>query len=276
MAAGFSAGGGPFAGALLVSDMDGTLLTAQFEIPEANLAAIARFTAGGGLFTVATGRSVEAVRPYVVRAGVNLPAIAFNGAALYDFGREETVWQAVLPDSCHEVLGRVMERFPTVGAELHAERRLFCVRKSPEGIRHILNESLRYEETVPENVPFNKILFAADHETLLEVERFVENIPHEGMYFIFTSPVYFEMVPAGANKGTALSRLAAMYHIDHDHTYAIGDYYNDVDLIQAAGVGALVKTAPAELQSLADYTAADCKSGAVADFIRWIERQKRP
>ena len=49
---------------LLVSDLDGTLIGKDHQIPERNLEAIKRFKEKGGKFCVATGRSIESGRPY--------------------------------------------------------------------------------------------------------------------------------------------------------------------------------------------------------------------
>ncbi|MEG1384721.1 MAG: HAD hydrolase family protein, partial [Oscillospiraceae bacterium] len=68
---------------LVVSDIDGTLLQAGYGIPKENIDAIDRFVERGGLFTVATGRSVESVRKYVDWINMSVPAILCNGAVLY-------------------------------------------------------------------------------------------------------------------------------------------------------------------------------------------------
>ncbi len=75
----------PFKGIMLVTDMDGTLLDGKSRISEGNRRAIKRFIAGGGLFTVATGRMFKAVEPYLPALPMNVPAIVYNGAAIYDF-----------------------------------------------------------------------------------------------------------------------------------------------------------------------------------------------
>ena len=52
----------PRTGPFIVSDIDGTLLTKDYHIPLRNIMAIRRFQQEGGLFTVATGRSIESGR----------------------------------------------------------------------------------------------------------------------------------------------------------------------------------------------------------------------
>ena len=55
------------------------------------------------------------------------------------------------------------------------------------------------------------------------------------------------MLPEGSNKGETLGVLARMLKIALDKTFAIGDYYNDRELVRKAGCGALAANAPKEL-----------------------------
>ena len=127
----------PLKGILLVSDVDGTLITRRFEMPRRNVEAIRRFTRKGGLFALATGRSEESAAPYAAQAGVNAPSVLLNGAALYDFQKGEILWQACLPGSFRQTLRQIMRRFPDIGVEIFAaDASLSSVRTTgPGGIR---------------------------------------------------------------------------------------------------------------------------------------------
>lgn len=82
---------GIFDGYLLVSDMDGTLFDDNKEVSAENKAAIDRFMAGGGKFTVATGRMRLAVERYFSEITINAPAIMHNGALVYDFEKDKVI-----------------------------------------------------------------------------------------------------------------------------------------------------------------------------------------
>ena len=62
-----------------------------------------------------------------------------------------------------------------------------------------------------------------------------------------------------------------MLDIPHSNFCAIGNYYNDLEMIEAAGIGAVVNDSPADLKAKADYiTAKDCADGALSEFIDYI------
>ena len=99
---------GRFDGVLLASDFDNTLIYTEEALrtgkpvpplSERNRAALERFMAGGGRFAVATGRALAAFRKYAPLVPMNAPGIVCNGAALYDFAREEYLETATLYSS---------------------------------------------------------------------------------------------------------------------------------------------------------------------------------
>ena len=60
-----------------------------------------------------------------------------------------------------------------------------------------------------------------------------------------------------------------------ENVYAIGDYYNDTELLEAAGVSVVPENAPDDLKEQADLVVGHCYQGAVADLIEEIERRHR-
>jgi HAD superfamily hydrolase (TIGR01484 family) len=124
-------------------------------------------------------------------------------------------------------------------------------------------------ETAPQ--PWMKALFTCNHPRLREVEQFVKSLSYEGFYFVFSGERYFEILPTNVTKGTSLKRLADFLKIKHNNTVAIGDFYNDLNLIQLAGIGAAVKEAPDDVKAVADIVVGSCEGGAVADLIEYLE-----
>ena len=69
---------------LYVSDLDGTLLDGNSQIPELVLKELNRLIQEGLLFTVATGRSYTSVTPVIQGLNLKLPAILLNGVHLFE------------------------------------------------------------------------------------------------------------------------------------------------------------------------------------------------
>ena len=70
---------------LLVSDIDGTLNTKSFKLPENNKTAIQDYVENGGNFTLCSGRNLQSLSIHYNKLGISTPAIYLNGAGIYDF-----------------------------------------------------------------------------------------------------------------------------------------------------------------------------------------------
>ncbi len=266
---------GLFEGILLVSDIDGTLINTQRKVPKQNMDAIEYFIENGGKFTFATGRSIESARLFADIVPLSCPAIVVNGGVIYDYHNNEIIKETFLPESAKHFVKPVMERFPDICTQIHSGSSLFVLSWSEEGRQHIFNEKIAYTEETLQNlmdIPWHKVLYATTPEKIEEIMEFVKTIPCDETYYLRTSPFYFEFMNATVNKGRALLELADILQIEYKNTNAIGDYYNDEQMIDMAAVGAYAENAPDELKQKANYVAAHCDIGAVGDFIQYIAK----
>ena len=72
------------------------------------------------------------------------------------------------------------------------------------------------------------------------------------------------------NKGVAVLKLAEMLGVDKSKTAAIGDYYNDYEMLKAVGLPACCGQAPKGMKRIAKLVTCHCNLGAVADLIEYI------
>jgi Cof subfamily protein (haloacid dehalogenase superfamily) len=263
----------PLKGILLVTDLDGTFISSNGEIPRRNTQAIERFTKKGGLFAFATGRADSAALRYAGQAALNAPCIVYNGAAIYDYQKKKFLWSRYLPHESADILEQAWKRFPDVGVEIYYDGKIFLVRNNEYTERHIAYEKLDVLKIKAEDLPknWNKALFAADKSRLLEIAEFLEIEGHDGWDYVFSTTTYYEALPAGVTKGSTVKVLADMLNISHNMIMGIGDYYNDLELIKASAVSAVPAEAPDELKAIADVVVGSCGEGAVADFVEYIE-----
>ena len=268
---------GIFKDTLLVSDVDGTLITYGGTIPESNVEAIRRFIDGGGLFTIATGRGVQSARRYINKIQHNCAPIIYNGGAIYEYETERFLWQKTLPVSAKVLVKEILERFPLMGVQVYCGLELFILNSSDVCERMTTHEKIEFTETSIDKIwdrEWNKVLCLAQEPLVLEMIAELEKVKTDGYYFCRTQVEYYEIMAVGADKGNALKRLAEIKGIDMKDTCAVGDYYNDEALIDAAGYSAYAENAPEELKAKADYIAAHCEQGAVADFVDHLEKRK--
>ncbi len=276
---------GKFDGCLLVSDIDGTLLS-NGELPERNIRAIEYFMAEGGCFALATGRTVGAVSVVTRKINNIGPSITGNGSVIYDFSCREIKHSVFLSEGAKQALKEIKRDYPNMGIEVHSGEKVFVITRSQETDDHEEYEELTATEiTVEEmlSLDCNKALVALESkQQQIDFTEYAKKYITDDCDYDFLQTTakiygriryYCEVVPKGCNKAAALVKLKELLNIPNGRCYAIGDYYNDLEMICAADTSAVTLEAPEELKKKATTVTGSVEDGAVADFIGYIEKQ---
>jgi len=264
------------AGYMLVTDMDGTLLDSGKQISGENRAAIERFVAQGGLFTLATGRIASSVQRYADTLPLCAPAIVYNGAIIYDFAQGKPIWQRTLDkEQAIPALKRLMERFPELGVEIYSGEEPYFLKENGMTDHHRRME--HFTRPLTPNIeeltePWFKVLTAWEPARLDEVQNYV--MEHEAhLTWVRSDDKYLEILPDGATKGHALEHLMELTGIERDKCIAMGDHLNDLEMIKRAGIGIAVANAHELLLEASNRTCCHHNEHALADVIGWLERE---
>jgi Cof subfamily protein (haloacid dehalogenase superfamily) len=265
---------GKFDGYLLVSDLDGTLLNRASRVPASNARAISYFVKNGGKFSIATGRTELTCLPLVKKLPINAPLILYNGSLIYDLADRKQIWTNFLDRGVAEqIVKLVLAKFPRFCVEIYGGGPVCLV--NPNGImdEQIIKEKQPYQlaELRAFPAPWLKIVFAAPNSELQELARFLAENLLFNIRQMFSGPNYYEILPPNSSKGICLENLMTITGISRSKVIAIGDYYNDLDLIVKAGMGVTVANAPEEIKARAALTVCDNNDGAVAELIRYLD-----
>jgi len=258
---------------VLMSDVDGTLLKDYGDIPQKNIEAIHRFVGKGGMFGLATGRSVKYTRMVAKELPINFPCVIYNGSAVYDFEQDKIIMPHYLPETAKDFLITLMENFRNVRYIIATEESHYDV--TPEEFENApmtyLNPYIM-TKTLNEMPTDNwfKIVMNFDSNMMEEMKFFCETHAPQ-FHFVRSYVDLFEIIPRGVNKATAISGLMEQKGINHDHVACIGDYYNDAEMLKAAAISAAPQSAPEDIQALVQMIVCKCEDGAVADFIGRLE-----
>ncbi len=259
---------------LVISDLDNTLLTAKEGIPAYNIEMIEKFQSLGGRFTVATGRTVEAVSRFLFQIKFNAPAITYNGGVIFDFENNKVLSQHVLPDNAKTALQLIRDSFPDVGCEIMCDNfRIYLIKENEYTYWHLVDEKLSYVATDVSQIQNNwiKVLFADNNSRLMEMKSFCEkNINFDDIEFVMTNSIYFEMMPKNVTKGKALKSLCDLTNTKIINTIAVGDYYNDIEILKRAGLSVCVENAPDDIKKLCHITVPSCTDGGVGHLLAQI------
>lgn len=260
---------------IIMTDVDGTLLTDDKQILPKDLEAIQRFIAGGGWFTVATGRGCGMARSIVKKLGIDIPAVVFNGAAIYDFEEERFVWQCEIGAHARDYIRRLHEQFPDLGIEVLHEQTIFTPFINQTELDHLALEGIEPHLCTIDELPekgWLKVLLAHEPEKMDEVQKYIEASDMQDAQWVRSAPVYFECLPKGVDKSTGFRMLKEKLGVRGFYSVAAGDYMNDLAMIQKADLGVAVASAQEAVKAAADLVVCDNNSGAMAEIIDYIEK----
>ena len=122
--------------------------------------------------------------------------------------------------------------------------------------------------------PLAKIVFGDEDEVKIErLDKLLHAHPDaEHFDFIRSERTLYEILPKGVSKGTLLVRMAEHLQVPMGRTVAVGDYFNDVSMLRAAGIGVAVENATPEAKAAADRITVSNNEHAIAKTVEEIEK----
>jgi len=261
---------------MIFCDLDGTLVLPDFSMPAANVTAANILRREGGVFTIASGRVVQSAQVYAEAMELTVPAICNNGATFYDFVKGEALSAFYLPENAPELLEEIVARYPTLGVEVIIDDSAYIARENQFTVWHQQKESALMPIIPPEKLPtpWTKILLADDPARILEMVPFFESTHIEGVDTVRSGSYLFEMLPAGVNKGVGLRSYCERFAdvVGGRRTVAIGDYYNDLEMLRAADIALVPAGAPDALKAEADGVLCPTEEGVLASALEFLRK----
>ncbi|BCV25761.1 Cof-type HAD-IIB family hydrolase [Gelria sp. Kuro-4] len=253
----------------LALDLDDTLLGEQESISPRNREAIRAAQARGVVVTLATGRMYASARVFAEELGVVVPLITYNGALIKDnAGRVYLDRPLPLPAAR---IALDVAREHNIHVNLFLEDVLYVDRDDEWTERY-----RRSNGVTPHFVPDlaavltrapNKVLLVAKAEKLAALRPELAARLGPAAHITSSKPTFIEVIHPQVSKKSGLAYLLSSFGIPAAEAVAVGDNYNDLEMINLAGLGVAMGNAPAEVRAEADYVTAKNTEDGVAQVI---------
>ncbi len=281
----------------LALDLDGTLLDSRGHISERNRLAIDKAREHGVHVALVTGRRFRDSRPLALELGLDIPLISHNGALTKHAATLQTVSVLPLPlDAAREAL--------RVGREAGADALLS---DDHEGLGVLVYDHLRGENTAAHKyVSWARRIHGEEEESANAVQQVVsleDYLDHEPIHLAFSGTcnemdqleeilkselgstvkilgtkyleqdfTLLDILNPAASKGAGVAAAAAELGVAREEIMAIGDNFNDLEMLLFAGVGVVMANAPLALREIGGLhpTASNREDGvalAIEQFI---------
>lgn len=250
---------------LIAMDIDGTLLDSRHELPDDNRDAILEAHSRGVEIVLVTGRRFDFARPIAERIPCEL-ALIINNGALIKSKAGETYLRHLLPREIAREVLRATHEFRS-GAAVCFDR----LRENQLIFERIdWNDAVssgyyqRNREFIAECVPLEncltedpiQVMFVgsvARMRAALAIVRKMDCFPQFGLAhteYEHRNLSILDVISSGSSKGAALAEWARRRGIAQREVMAIGDNWNDRDMLEFAGVPVVMGNSVAELKSL--------------------------
>lgn len=262
---------------MILSDLDETLLV-NHHVPEFNREAIKKLKEKHVKFVPATGRAFNMIGEILQEIGTyeqeNEYSICFNGCLIVENKNARTLRFQGLSYEKTKKLFDIANNYD-VCVLIFTLDCCYIFRADPNEVERKTVQKAPfqviddYDMSFLKNDHIAKILFERRDMTYLKnIEKEIQPLIQDEYAVSYSSNRYLEFNAPGISKGNALLWLSEYLDMKPEEVIAIGDNYNDVSMIETAGLGVCVSCATSDIQELADYvTEVDYDQGAVKEVI---------
>jgi Cof subfamily protein (haloacid dehalogenase superfamily) len=252
---------------LLVCDLDGTLLDHPPDLDLALVDGLQRAMERGLLFTIATGRMPPGTARYRDELGISAPMIFYNGALVRDHEAGRDLMTLTLPRGMLWQVHDVIAHAP-VDPLFYRDDQLYCLAESSAVRRYSEEQRVPFEVIdAPREFlrmgGFPKTLLIGHPAVLPTVRAELRAVMGDAARLVMTRTDRLEIIPSVASKGAAIRFLAEHLSVPLTDTIGIGDQENDLEMIEAAGLGIAMPCAPETVRRAAGRVAPPDEEGGL-------------
>ena len=268
---------------LIISDFDGTLVNEDGTITAKNKEAIANYRKNGGKFAISTGRLPKGILSRAKELGLQGAVSCCQGSIILDIESQEVLFEDSIPNA---VAVKICKKMEEMDLHIHTYTLWdYFSNKDDEALKWYVFATKTQAKLVTDK-PLSQFL----QETGINVYKFLAMVKAEDNAKVFaelekedfqdccvtkSGDFLVEVINARNSKGTAVQFLSEYYDVPIEKTIGVGDQWNDIPMIQAAGLGVAVKNADEKLKEQAnvvlDYTNEESAVGELIEKYGYKE-----
>jgi len=222
------------------------------------------------VFTISTGRPIQGLEKINAELDLDVPFITYNGAMVIMSKTKNVLFeQRLSPKSTKSIidLGRKLKTSIMVWSlnNLYVEEINEKSEKYTEisGVESILTAD--FDIAIKNGA--TKVLWHDEVDVISKYQEEVGPFLDDSISFYTSRPYFLEFVDKRASKAIAMEKIGECYGIDKSEMIAVGDGFNDISMIEYAGLGVVMGNAPEEVKKVGDYVTLSNDEDGVAYAI---------
>lgn len=259
---------------LVAIDLDDTLLNDEAVVSEATKSTLAEAVAMGVIVTLATGRMYASAAQVAKQLQLNVPLITYQGALVKNSLDGQILYnRPVLTDVTQWIYDYCMEH--GLHLQAYVNDQLYVQQDNEKIIAYSKLSNIPYiiEPNFAAIIaqPQSKLLIIDEPSKLDVIGDHFRGVLGARAHVTKSKPNFLEIMHPEGTKGSALRFLTEHYGCTLEETIAIGDSWNDHDMVELAGLGVAMANAVQPLKDIADYiTASNNEDGVKLVFDQFV------
>ncbi|MBB3112946.1 hypothetical protein FHS18_005048 [Paenibacillus phyllosphaerae] len=241
---------------MIAIDIDDTLLTDELVVTEGTKAALKAAAEQGVFVTLATGRMFPSAQKIAAQIELNVPIITYQGSLVKTLFDEQVLYERSVPkDAAKELFAFCQEH--NLHLQLYIDDILYVQEDNEKARRYSFLSKIPcvvepdYDTLLEQ--PSTKMLIIDDPDYLDEMAAKLAPLIGDRVHITKSKPHYLEFTHKEGTKGHAIAFMAEHIGCTLDEVIAIGDSWNDHEMIEVAGLGVAMGNALPKLKELAQY-----------------------
>jgi len=258
---------------MLCLDIDGTLLNSQHQITEKTVNIIQQVVKEKNLLVIlVSARMPKGIWFLQKELKVRQPIISYNGALVITNNLEQLSSLNISISDVKKVYKLAQEL--KLHMSLYKDDNWYVDKmdkwaKEESEITNIKPNILKFDDLISSwKSGANKLLCIGTPEKIKVLEEQAKVCSLDKLTIYRSKPTYLEIIPKAASKTTAIKTLQEKFNIKREEVIAIGDNYNDIDMLTYAGLGVAMGNSPQEVKKAANEVTRSNDNDGVAEAIR--------
>ena len=260
--------------AVLALDLDGTLTDSKKRISERTKESIDKFITAGGTVALASGRPTFGVMPVAKILELDKKGgyiLSYNGGCFLDCKNNK---QLFMKELTHEYLPILEKQAKEFGINLMTyngdKAYALDIDEQYYMIEININHFIRVKAdplTPKITFPIIKCLMTADGDYLAKVEKDMKKYWEGKLNIVRSEPYFLEVTEVGIDKASTITNMVKKLGKSVDNLICCGDGFNDLSMIQAAGIGVAMANAQERVRAAADYITKSIEEDGILDVV---------
>ena len=266
---------------MIFLDIDGTLVNSKKEITEKTRSILQKKMQEGIIVCIASGRPFHVTIDFAENLGLFQYGgyiCAHNGQKICDLGSGEDIFESfpskIVCEKAYDFSKKnEMEFIAYCGDMILTENPLGKFVRIESRVNKIPIKGVESMLRIMQNRKI-KFILAYDKSNIEEKASELSEIIGDDADIFRSQECFIDVLPKGINKASQCLKLAKSLGIDRSETIAFGDGYNDIKMIESAGIGVAMKNGIDEIKQKADYiTKYTNEEDGIANFLEWFDKK---